>query len=125
MDEEKRLKEEVDNDKRCSNKHLDDSRLLHLENAKMEMEMECKERMSKLQTQLTESKKKVQEMEYQSSRLKGSVREKDEKWQKGLTALLKEFKVILLRKFWLFENSSVTYLQHLALITISCFCILN
>lgn len=92
MEEEKRLKEELDSEK-SNIKHLDDNRALHLENAKKEMEIESKERMSTLQTQLTESKKKMQEVEYQSSKLKGTLREKDEKWRKSLTKLLKEFKV--------------------------------
>jgi hypothetical protein len=69
--EEKRLKEEeLDNDKRMAiqdskhqldnNKHLDDKRLLHFENAKKEMEMESKERVASLQSQLTDSYKKMQ-----------------------------------------------------------------
>lgn len=103
-EEEKRLKdEEVDNDKRIAIqdskhkmdkcKHLDDKRLIHVEDAKKEMDMESKERVSSLQSQLTDSYKKMQEMEYQSSRLNVTLREKDDKWQKSLTRLLKEFKV--------------------------------
>ena len=102
--EEKRLKEEeVDNDERMAIedskhqidniKHMDDKHSLHFENAKKEMEMESKERASSLQSQLTESYKKVQEMEYQTNKLKATLREKDDKFQKSLTRLLKEFKV--------------------------------
>lgn len=106
MGEEKRLKEELDNEKRCSIKHQDDSRILLLEKARKEIEMEWRERMSVLQTQLTESTKKMQEMEYQANRLKGGMREKDEKWQKGLTKLLKDFKVNMLEKSLSAENPS-------------------
>jgi hypothetical protein len=116
--EEKRLKEEeLDNDKRMAiqdskhqldnNKHLDDKRLLHFENAKKEMEMESKERVASLQSQLTDSYKKMQEMEYQSSRLKATLREKEDKWQKSPSRLLKEFKVFQGNWFY-----GYTHVQH-------------
>lgn len=82
----------MDSEKR-NIKHVDDNRLLHLENAKKEMEKESNQRLSMLQSQLIESKKKLQEMEFQSSRLNETLREKDDKWQKNLTKLMKDFKV--------------------------------
>ncbi|KAG0554695.1 hypothetical protein KC19_12G111400 [Ceratodon purpureus] len=91
--------EEVDNDKPMSfqdsrhqidnNKQPDDKRLLHFGDAKKDMEVESKELVLSLQSQLTDSYKKMQEMEYQSNRLKATLREKDDKWQKSLSRLLK------------------------------------
>ncbi|KAG0598944.1 hypothetical protein M758_12G114000 [Ceratodon purpureus] len=99
-DGEMRLKEEeVDNDKPMTfqdsrhqidnNKQPDDKRLLHFGDAKKDMEVESKELVLSLQSQLTDSYKKMQEMEYQSNRLKATLREKDDKWQKSLSRLLK------------------------------------
>ncbi|KAG0554669.1 hypothetical protein KC19_12G109900 [Ceratodon purpureus] len=91
--------EEVDNDKPMTfqdsrhqidnNKQPDDKRLLHFGDAKKDMEVESKELVLSLQSQLTDSYKKMQEMEYQSNRLKATLREKDDKWQKSLSRLLK------------------------------------
>ncbi|KAG0598939.1 hypothetical protein M758_12G113600 [Ceratodon purpureus] len=72
-----------------NNKQPDDKRLLHFGDAKRDAEVESKELVLSLQSQLTDSYKKMQEMEYQSNRLKATLREKDDKWQKSLSRLLK------------------------------------
>ncbi|XP_024363898.1 kinesin-like protein KIN-14C isoform X7 [Physcomitrium patens] len=75
-----------------NNKHPNDDGFIHPEKEKEEIMLNYKVKVLTLKSQLTEASKAMQEMDDATSRMKTAIREKDAKWGKILTKIVKEFK---------------------------------